>query len=70
MVVLCIIAISLLVPIGVLVSKIKNIVNQGASTELAQFESTQSKQHLKLHIEAASEEAAIKREGGEPQAEE
>jgi hypothetical protein len=34
MVVLCIISVSLLVPIGVLVSKIKSINNDGAHTEM------------------------------------
>ena len=69
MIVLSIISISLLVPIGVLISKIRS-VNNDEATEMSAFESTQSKQRLKHALEAASEEASIKNEGQTPRAEE
>lgn len=64
-VVLSILAVSLLVPMGVLVTKIKNIKSKASHTEMSQFESTQSKQTLKLQVEA-SEEAAIQNAGQAP----
>lgn len=72
MVALCIVSVALLVPIGVLVSKIKSLSEEENKTELQTFDSTLSKQALQVHIEA-SEEAPIQmfdeaQKGAEPQA--
>lgn len=65
MIALCLVSVSLLVPIGVLVSKIKNLTNEQSATEMSKFDSTQSKQALKLHEYKESAEAELKKEGDE-----
>lgn len=62
MIALCLISVSLLVPIGVLVSKIKALNSEASATELTKFDSTQSKQALKLHEYKESAEAELKKE--------
>lgn len=65
MIALCLISVTLLVPIGVLVSKIKSMNSEESSTEMSKFDSTQSKQALKLHEYKESAEAELKKEGDE-----
>jgi hypothetical protein len=56
MIALCLVAVSLFVPIGVLVSKIKTLTNEEPESEMSKFDSTLSKKSLKLHIEESAED--------------
>ena len=57
---LCIFIFAMVVPIGVLFKKIKTLNTEASQAEMVNFESTQSKQALKMVIQEASEEVLKK----------
>lgn len=66
MIALAIVMVSLMVPVGILAQKIKNLKSGEATSEMTNFESTQSKKQLNIK-EMESVEASLKKEAETPQ---